>query len=326
MTVPGPFFIGGTGRSGTTHLRDVLGQHPAVYGVPDETHFLIDPGGLEDLARALTVAYTPSHGDDALRRFDRLMRVTLAGQSGTGSRRRNLPSLLGASRYWAALDRLREQLAWYTFGYTFDEGAADDGRMVLLSPDEMTTYRRVVPRYFDDRPTLIAILRGFVEELFGGAAAAQGKPTWAEKTPFNVLSAPFLWELFPEATVVHIIRHPVSVVASLLHQTWAPSELWQVVAWLSPVYQRWFRIRDALDLQHTRLVEVRLEDLAEDWPRQRRLLFEALGLDDVETSVGFERPAVHHRDTQLSTEQRALVVGELGWAIERLGYDPEPAT
>ena len=326
MTVPGPFFIGGTGRSGTTHLRDVLGQHPAVYGVPDETHFLIDPGGLEDLARALTVAYTPSHGDDALRRFDRLMRVTLAGQSETGSRRRNLPSLLGASRYWAALDRLREQLVWYMFDYTFDEGAADDGRMVPLSPDEMTTYRRVVPRYFDDRPTLIAILRGFVEELFAGAAAAQGKQTWCEKTPFNVLSAPFLWELFPEATVVHIIRHPVSVVASLVHQTWAPSELWQVVAWLSPVYQRWFRIRDALDLQHTRLVEVRLEDLAGDWPRQRRLLFEALGLDDVETPLGFERPAVHHRDTQLSTEERALVVGELGWAIERLGYDPEPAT
>ena len=322
MTTPGPFFVGGTGRSGTTHFRNVLGQHPAVYALPDETHFLIDPGGLEDLAHALTRAYTPFHGDDALRRFDRLMRVTLAGQSETGSRRRNLPSLLGASRYWAALDRLREQLVWYTFDYTFDEGADDDGRMAPLSPDEQTTYRRVVPRYFDDRPTLIAVLRGFVEELFAGAAVAQGKQTWCEKTPFNVLAAPFLWELFPEATVVHIMRHPVAVVASHLHQPWAPAELWQVVAWLAPVYARWFRIRDALDLQHTRLVEVRLEDLAEDWPRQRRLLFETLGLDDVETPDGFERPAVHHRDSQLSADERAFVVSELRWAIERLGYDP----
>jgi hypothetical protein len=302
----------------------VLGQHPAVYALPDETRFLIDPGGLEDLAHALTVAYTPIHGDDALRRFDRLMRVTLAGQSETGSRRRNLPSLLGASRYWAALDRLREQLVWYTFDYTFDEGAADDGRMAPLSPDEMTTYRRVVPRYFDDRPTLIAILRRFVEELFAGMAAAQGKQTWCEKTPFNVLSAPFLWELFPEATVVHIMRHPVSVVASHLHQRWAPKGLWQVVAWLAPVYARWFRIRDALDLQQTRLVEVRLEDLAEDWPRQRRLLFEALGLDDIETPAGFERLAVRHRDNQPSADERAFVVSELRWAIERLGYDPSP--
>ena len=103
--------------------------------------------------------------------------------------------------------------------------------MAPLSPDEVTTSRRVVPRYFDDRPTLIAILRGFVEELFAGAAVAQGKQTWCEKTPFNVLSAPFLWELFPEATVVHVMRHPVAVVASHLHQPWAPTELWQVLAW-----------------------------------------------------------------------------------------------
>lgn len=49
MTTPGPFFVGGTGRSGTTRLTTVLDQHPAVYALPDETRFLIDPGGLEDL-------------------------------------------------------------------------------------------------------------------------------------------------------------------------------------------------------------------------------------------------------------------------------------
>ncbi|MCC6179045.1 MAG: sulfotransferase [Chloroflexi bacterium] len=320
VTTPGPFFVGGTGRSGTTHLRNVLGQHPAVYALPDETRFLIDPGGLEDLAHALTGAYTPFHAEDALRRFDRLMRVTLTSQSQAPFRGRDLPSMLGASRYWAALDRLREQLVWYAF----DEGIADDGRMPPLSPYEPSVHHRIVPRYFDDRPILIAILRGFVEELFGGATAAQGKLTWCEKTPFNVLSAPFLWELVPEATVVHIMRHPVAVVASHLHQPWAPDELWQVVAWLTPIYTRWFRIRDALDLEHTRLVEVRLEDLAEDWPRQRRLLFEALGLDDVETPSGFERPAVRHRDSQLSADERTFVVSELGWAIERLGYSPSP--
>jgi hypothetical protein len=196
--------------------------------------------------------------------------------------------------------------------------------MPTLGPDDPGLRCRIVPRYFDDRPTLIAIMRSFVEELFAGLAAAQGKRIWCEKTPLNVLSAPFLWELFPEATVVHIMRHPFGVVASHLHQRWAPKELSQVVAWLAPVYARWFRIRDALDLQHARLVEVRLEDLAEDWPRQRRLLFEALGLEDAETTAGFERPAVHHRDSQLSADERAFVGRELGWAIERLSYDPSP--
>jgi hypothetical protein len=320
MTTPGPFFVGGTGRSGTTRLTTVLGQHPSVYALPDETRFLIDPGGLEDLATALTVAYTPYHGDDALRRFDRLMRETLCGRSQTAFRGWDLPSMVGGPRYWAALDRLWERLVWYAF----DEGIPAGGRLPPRGPYEPATHRRIVPRYFDDRSALIAILRDFVEELFSGEAAAHGKQTWCEKTPLNVLSAPFLWELFPEATVVHITRHPVGVVASHLHQPWAPPELWQVVAWLAPIYARWLRIRDALDLRHTRLVEVRLEDLAEDWPRQRRLLFEALGLEDVETPAGFERPAVHHRDGQLSPDERAYVVGELRWAIERLGYDTSP--
>ena len=176
MTVQGPYFIRGTGRSGTTGLAAVLRRHPAVYALPDETRFLIDPGGLEDLAHALTVAYTPYHGDDALRRFDRLMRETLVGRSQTAFRGWDLPSMVGSARYWTALDRLWEQLAWYTF----DEAIPADGRMTRAAHTDATTHRRIVPRYFDDRSTLIAILRGFVEELFAGAAAAHSKQTWCD--------------------------------------------------------------------------------------------------------------------------------------------------
>jgi hypothetical protein len=319
VTAPGPFFVGGTGRSGTTQLTRVLGEHPSIYALPDETRFLIDPGGLEDLAYALTSGYTPYHADDALRRFDRLMRTTLTGHSNTTFRGWDVPSMIGASRYWAALDRLWSRLVWYAF----DEAIPDEKTTLGRDPYLPTTYRRIVPRYFSDRSELIAMLRDFVEELFAGAAESHGKPTWCEKTPLNLLSAPFLWELFPEATLIHITRHPLSVVASHLQQPWAPAELWQIVAWLLPIYERWFRIRDKLDMQHTRLLEVRLEDLADNWQAQRPLLFQALGLHDAQTSAGFTPTAVHHRDSQLSPAERTYVVGELGWAMERLGYARE---
>ena len=94
----------------------------------------------------MTGAYTPFHGDDALRRFDRLMRETLAGQSRTAFRGRDLPSMVGAPRYWAALDRLWEQLVWYAF----DEGIPADARLIPRGPYEPTIHRRIVPRYFNN--------------------------------------------------------------------------------------------------------------------------------------------------------------------------------
>ena len=75
----------------------------------------------------------------------------------------------------------------------------------------------------------------------------------------------FLWELFPEATIVHIKRHPVAVVASHVDQPWAPPTVDGALAWLKPVYDRWLAWKTTVDLTGKRYVEVRAEDLAGGW-------------------------------------------------------------
>lgn len=92
----GPFFVGGTGRCGTSQLTRVLGEHPQVHALEWESRFLVDPGGFEDLARALTVAYTPFHADDALGRLAWLLNVQLTGQSKEVFRSRLLSGQLAA--------------------------------------------------------------------------------------------------------------------------------------------------------------------------------------------------------------------------------------
>lgn len=49
-TAAGPLFVGGTGRSGTTIVAQLLGAHPQAALVPIELRFHVDPGGLCDLA------------------------------------------------------------------------------------------------------------------------------------------------------------------------------------------------------------------------------------------------------------------------------------
>ena len=105
----GPFFIGGTGRCGTSQLTRVLGEHPQVHALEWESRFLVDPGGFEDLAHALTVAYTPYHADDALGRLAWLLNVRLTGHSYEAFRGWELAEELGAGRYRAAVGWLWQQ-------------------------------------------------------------------------------------------------------------------------------------------------------------------------------------------------------------------------
>ena len=283
-----------------------------------ETHFIVDPGGLRDLADALTTRYDPIVGDDALRRLSDMLTVRMVDRRDR-DRGHTVPEAIGERHYWDAVGRLWSELV----AVTYDESVAAAGSAHApwpAGPFELQSRRRVVPKYFGDRRELIEILRRAVDTMFGGAAADASKPTWCEKTPFNLLSMDFLWELVPEATIVHIKRHPVAVVASHVDQPWAPPTVDGALAWLTPVYHRWLAWKATADLRGRRYVEVKAEDLATDWPEQRRALFQLLGVDDVETSSTFQSQVLEGRHDQLEPGTRELVERSLGGVIPAMGY------
>lgn len=265
-----------------------------------ETHFIVDPGGLRDLADSLTARYDPISAEDALRRLTEMLTVRMVGRRDR-DRGHTVPEVIGERRYRDAVDRLTTELVATTY-------VEPSGR------------RRVIPTYFTQRRELIEILRRAVETMFGGAAADAGKATWCEKTPFNLLAMDFLWELVPEATIVHVKRHPVAVVASHLDQEWAPPTVEGALAWVAPVYDRWLSWKAGADLAGRRYVEVKAEDLAADWPGQRRALFGRLGVEDVVTRSTFEPQYLDRRLAELDAQTRALVDGMLGDAIAEMGY------
>lgn len=140
-----------------------------------------------------------------------------------------------------------------------------------------------------------------------------------EKTPFNILSVPFLWELYPGSRFVHMVRDPVFVVASHLDQWWAPRTLDDVVSWVGSVYRRFLDQRPAL-VADSRYVELRQEDVAADWAAVRPRLLERLGLADDPAMLGFDQEPVRRRDDQLSAGDRRRVLDRLGDVRDALGY------
>ena len=55
----------------------------------------------------------------------------------------------------------------------------------------------------------------FLTQLFDDYARKQGKGRWAEKTPGNIIHAQRLFQLWPTAKLIHIVRDPRDVLASL---------------------------------------------------------------------------------------------------------------
>ena len=55
----------------------------------------------------------------------------------------------------------------------------------------------------------------FVTSVLDEFATRQGKRRWAEKTPGNILHVPRIFENWPDAKIVHIVRDPRDVYASL---------------------------------------------------------------------------------------------------------------
>jgi len=59
-----------------------------------------------------------------------------------------------------------------------------------------------------------------INALFTKTADLHGKPRWGNKTPKYVLHLPLIYELFPDAKIIHVIRDPRDVVASILKAGW----------------------------------------------------------------------------------------------------------
>ncbi|MFH1739582.1 MAG: sulfotransferase [bacterium] len=254
----GKIFVAGTGRSGTTHLARLLGVHPQIYHVPVESRFIIDPGGLEDLVECLTKRYTFDHGDQAIKLF--MMSY--------------LNNRLGQEVY-EALSEFASRLVAYEFQEPLPPGSDSPNQQ----SSQPKSFRRIVARYFKNRAELIALCRQCVDSAFSRVAKRNKKIFWCEKTPLNLLSMEFLWEMFPESSIIHIKRDPRGVLQSVMKQPWAPSDPHASIYSLIPIYERWKELKDRLDLSNKKYMEIKIEEMLENPPERMSRIIEFIGAD-----------------------------------------------
>ncbi len=107
----------------------------------------------------------------------------------------------------------------------------------------------------DDWPSVVAV----VNRAF---ARGEGKPRWGDKTPGYVRHLPLIKELFPDATILHMIRDGRDVVLSFLEQAFGPTGVLEGADYWRADVER--GRRDGPRLFGNSYREVRYEELVAD--------------------------------------------------------------
>jgi hypothetical protein len=190
----------------------------------------------------------------------------------------------------------------------------------------------------------------FIDRFFAHYAESRQKARWAEKTPRNVLHLDYLFEHFPNARFVHMIRDGRDTICSLRthprHKV-IDGKLVDLNTWhpIEPCLDRWVsNVSAGLKFRgDPRYIEVRYEGLVAQPRETLAALFEFLGESFDERILDYHREHGQSRDPRhfpqnpeatqamytkavarwqrdLTPDEMALIKREAGPLLVELGY------
>jgi hypothetical protein len=245
---PTPIFIGGTGRSGTTVLGDLLNEHSLVRtSNPTEIKFLANRGGFLDVVFGSMNSQLENREKISIFHYR------------TYRQRAQKDLLQRRERFDEFSEKLWQK--WWEIDAPAPHGPglhAGIDKTVLQSLFD--NYARSIKK----NPIKHArkLMQGFIAQQKGG----KGEKFWAETTPMNITYSHRLIKLFPEAKFIVIRRDPKDVIASLLTKNWGPNTPAEGVEWIEA------RIRadhEALkSVPKNQVMFINLEDLVTNSPHK----------------------------------------------------------
>ena len=235
-----PVFVGGTGRSGTTVMGDLLGFHEHIRtSVPIEIKFLANKSGLLQLV----------FGRDTAPRQPKISVFNLRAQR----IRRISEKAKFAKIQGEFLDRIWN--SWWDIDAPPPHGR---GLQSGISKQRLEfLINRLIANLQINR---VWAARRFMRDFISSQDDHAGQKYWVETTPLNIAQARRILKLFPDALFINMVRDPRDVIASLLTKNWGPTTPLEGLEWIEK------RLMDAhAALAHipaNQKITIALEDLA----------------------------------------------------------------
>ena len=195
-----------------------------------------------------------------------------------------------------------------------------------------------VGRMYMERERFLDAVRDFCDAAFGGLldVLAPDARFLVERSPMDTAVLELIGDVYPDATIVHVIRDGRDVVRSLVSQDWGPDSISEAASMWRDAVEHARRVGASLDGYH----EVRYEHLLADCAGGLRALFDAVGFDatpDALASAEIEARVSYNADprapqlaegkwrTSFSDDDLEAFMEVAGSTLADLGYDTDVA-
>jgi hypothetical protein len=259
--LPIPVFVGGTGRSGTTVLGDLLGMHPQIRtSTPIEIKFLSNRSGLIDVVFGREDAILRSSG-----------KVTVIHFRTYRNRKKR--------------EKERLRLIWSEFedqiwNKWWDIDAPPPHGRGLISGISRPNLEKLMSDLRRDlKINRVWAARRFMKRFIALQYEVGSENYWVETTPMNIPTADKLLKLFPDALFITMVRDPRDVIASLLTKNWGPTTPMEGLTWIEKRLSDGHKALKAVPARQK--IVIALEDLAINSREETyRKLTKFLGITD----------------------------------------------
>jgi hypothetical protein len=213
-----PIFVGGTGRSGTTVMGDLLGEHEDIRtSLPIEIKFLANRNGLLDLTFGRGEAPVKVRNDISIFNF----------------RTRRKRRAKEAEKVRAKFAEIEKEFIDQLWQKWWDIDAPPPHGRGLQSGIERKKFEKLLSRLLRDlKFNRIWAARRFMKAFVKGQRDSGSERYWVETTPLNIAQADKLLHLFPNALFINMVRDPRDVIASLLTKNWGPNTPAEGLEWI----------------------------------------------------------------------------------------------
>jgi hypothetical protein len=202
-----PIFIGGTGRSGTTIILNLLKNHENFHSsLPREIRYLTDRKGLIDLnfSRSMLEQYSfKEFRDEVISRI-----LPLVGKS-------DLDMFVSRSkgRWWSQTGKKGK-----TRGLI--QGISVEKFNVALNAF-LSEYKM----------SNLESCRRYFYAISSAQFKKDGVQFFGDSTPPNIMNSQFLHKMFPEAKFINMVRDGRDVSHSVIREHWGPKDPFKALDW-----------------------------------------------------------------------------------------------